>query len=304
MFLVLLVKGFLIGIAFIIPGLSGGTMAIYLGVYQPMLEAISQLFRHFRKSFAYLLPIGIGIVVSIVSFARVIGWLLDVNSFATLLFFVGLILGGMKKLKGQIDLKNTKKVAFLLAGLSFLSVILLFVGKTLTGNNPSTIIPFGFSEIIILLLLGAVTAATMIIPGVSGSALLMVLGYYSAIVTGVVGNVFDFSVFTYNLYVIAFFAIGGLLGILGSSIVLNRFIKKYPSESMLVIMGFLYASAIILFFEIRHPEMGTAFDAQIPIFRDYVSFFLNEWPSFIAGIFTLITGFYVSRRMIALAEQR
>jgi len=77
MFFILLLKGFIIGIAFIIPGVSGGTLAIYLGVYQGILDSIDNLFKQFKRSFMYLLPIFLGIGLSVVLLAKLVSILLD-----------------------------------------------------------------------------------------------------------------------------------------------------------------------------------------------------------------------------------
>ena len=208
MFLILFLKGFLIGLAFIIPGLSGGTLAIYLGIYQPMLHAIGHFFQSWKKHFLYLLPIGLGIVLAIVVFARLIGWLLNVNSFATLLFFIGLLIGGLKKLGTTIQVKTQSKAAYVLAGVAFALVIGLFLFEQISSQEGViTTIPVNASSIFLLLILGALAATTMIVPGVSGSALLMVVGYYTAIVTNVIGNIFDFSQIVYHMFVISLFAI-------------------------------------------------------------------------------------------------
>ncbi len=304
MFLILFLKGFLIGIAFIIPGLSGGTLAIYLGIYQPMLHAIGHFFQSWKKHFLYLLPIGLGIVLAIVVFARLIGWLLNVNSFATLLFFIGLLIGGLKKLGTTIQVKTQSKAAYVLAGVAFALVIGLFLFEQISSQEGViTTIPVNASSIFLLLILGALAATTMIVPGVSGSALLMVVGYYTAIVTNVIGNIFDFSQIGYHMFVISFFAIGGLLGIFFASRFLDKIISKYPSESMTVIFGFLFASALVLFLQIHHPDSAALYDAQEPIYLNYWNYFITEWPSVIAGILMFITGFYVSRKMVLLEHK-
>jgi putative membrane protein len=304
MFPILLLKGFLIGIAFIIPGLSGGTMAIYLGIYQPMLEAIGSLFQNFKKNFLYLLPIGIGLIISIVLFAGIVGWLLDVNSAATLFLFIGLMIGGLPKLTKSIHLKQTHPLGFVLSVVAFLLVAFLFIGNLMSSGDAVTTIPVSVGNALLLFVLGAAAATTMIVPGVSGSALLVVLGFYTAIVTNVVGNVFDFAVFGYNVYVLACFALGAVTGIYLASKILNRLLTNYPSESMLVIVGFLLASVGVLFLEIRQPATGVDFQNQAPIYRDYLAFIRTEWVSLIASAMTFTMGFIASKKLIALSEPK
>ena len=303
MFIINLVKGFFIGIAFIIPGLSGGTLAIYLGVYQPLLHAISNIFKDFKKHFLFLLPIGIGIVFSIVLFAKLLGLFLNLNSFITLLFFIGLLLGGLKQLTKQIQ-EKPQKWSFYLAFVAFSIVLGLFLMEQFSSldTNPTTLIPMSIGNTFLLIFLGALTATTMIVPGVSGSALLMVLGFYTAIVTNVMGNLFDFSLIGYHLYVVASFGVGGVIGIFLLSSVLDKALTKYPSECMVIILGFLFASAIVLFLQIKDPQTAILFDYQQPIYHDYWQYISQQWLSVLFGIITATIGFVLARKMSLLDQ--
>jgi putative membrane protein len=298
MFVSLLVKGFLIGIAFVIPGLSGGTMAVYLGLYQPLLEAIGNVFRQFKKSLSLLVPVGIGLVLSIVLFAGLIGWLLSVHSLGTLFFFLGLMLGGMKKITAPIRWRQISWLGFALAGLAFLLVIGLFVGTTLVSENPITHLDLTPANALLVFVLGMAAATTMIVPGVSGSALLVVLGYYTAIVTNVIGNLFDLSAFSYNLSIVALFGLGGVLGVYLISKGLNRLLTRHESESMLVIFGFLIASMLVLFLEIRNPLTGAEFELQAPIYQDYLGYLGSQWTAIPIGILTFSGGVLLSRKLL------
>ena len=78
-FLILVIKGFFVGIALIIPGLSGGTLAMYLGIYEKLLHAIGNVFNEFKKSMMFLIPVFIGVAISVVSLAKLLGYLIDLN---------------------------------------------------------------------------------------------------------------------------------------------------------------------------------------------------------------------------------
>ena len=111
--ILLILKGFVLGIANIIPGVSGGTLAITLGIYERMIEAISHFFSNFKDNLKFIMFLGIGILISLALFSNVIGFCLDNYKFATILFFIGIILGGMpilfKKVKTFVCNKATKK---------------------------------------------------------------------------------------------------------------------------------------------------------------------------------------------------
>ena len=177
--LTLVIKGFLIGVANIIPGVSGGTLAITLGIYEKLIGAISHFFKNLKENIKFIIPIGIGAFLSILLLSRVISFCLDKYTLATILFFIGLILGGIpllnKKIKGHY--KNVSNIIIFL--LSFGFVIALSVLK---GENVVSFANMNIINYIMLFLVGVVAAATMIIPGVSGSFVLMLLGYYKPIV--------------------------------------------------------------------------------------------------------------------------
>lgn len=92
-----IIKGIMIGIANIIPGVSGGTMAVSLGIYDRLISSVSGLFKEFKKSTLFLIPIIIGAGIGIVGFTYAIGYLLDKHTFVTCMAFVGLILGDFQR---------------------------------------------------------------------------------------------------------------------------------------------------------------------------------------------------------------
>ena len=130
----LILKGFVLGIANIIPGVSGGTLAITLGIYERMIEAISHFFSNFKDNLKFIMFLGIGIVLSLALFSNVIGFCLDNYQFATILFFIGIILGGtpilFKKVKGTVNVGN---------GLVFLIAFLLVMLMTFASTGDKSI---------------------------------------------------------------------------------------------------------------------------------------------------------------------
>lgn len=292
-FLELMIKGFFIGIAFIIPGLSGGTLAVYLGVYEKLLHSISNVFKEFKKSIEFLLPLFLGIAISIVLLAKLFSILIEWNSFIVLLFFIGLIIGGIKpvfnKVKGQrIDIYSI--FAFFA---SFTIIILLIIGKT-RSTNSIDVIRLDFLNIVLVFIIGMLASMTMIVPGISGSALLLVLGYYTAIVSNVVGNLFDFSSFLYNVEVLIPFGLGALLGIILFSRVIELCFKKFNKQTYYAILGFILASIIAIFYEIRDPSTAVNFENQLPIYQNIFEYISNNLFSVLGGLVSLVLGFIAS----------
>ena len=127
----LFIKGIILGIAFIIPGVSGGTLAVLLGIYEDLIEAASNFYKgldNFKKYFAYLFPIALGVVFSVAIFAKIIEIGLDKAPIITILIFLGMIIGGIpsltKNVKGTVP--NLKDFSLMLVGIIIVLLMLIF----------------------------------------------------------------------------------------------------------------------------------------------------------------------------------
>ncbi|MDD3112832.1 MAG: DUF368 domain-containing protein [Candidatus Izemoplasmatales bacterium] len=298
--LILLLKGFLIGLAFIIPGVSGGTLAVYLGVYDQILHAIGHIHREFKASVQLLLPILVGVAFSIVVTAKLIGWLLDWNSFITLFFFMGLISGGIASLVKKLG-TSPIKIRTLIPGLiAFVALTAFIIFTFLQENSGIDTFEINAGHFFLILLIGMVSAMTMVVPGISGSALLMALGVYTAIMTNVVGNIFDFSLFGYHLFVLIPFGIGVLIGIFLCSKLIEYLLKRFPSSTYAAIIGLVVASIIGIFLEIRNPASSALFSDQTPIFHDFFGYVSTHLVPTIIGIVVLAIGCFIARLFVRL----
>ncbi|MGD9963761.1 MAG: DUF368 domain-containing protein [Candidatus Izemoplasmatales bacterium] len=300
MFLILILKGFLIGIAFIIPGVSGGTLAIYLGVYQKLLDSISNVFSDFKNSVKFLIPVFLGIAISVISLAKLFSILLNWNSFIVLFFFLGLILGGIKYIYQKANVKKitlSTGIAFIISFALLLFIIIIDKTKVGVGID---YFDFSFWTYLLIFSLGMISAITMIVPGISGSAVLLVLGFYTAIVSNVVGNVLDFSSLAYNLQVIIPFALGALAGIMIFSKLISISLSKFPKETYFAILGFIIASLIGVFLEIKDPSTASSFSEQVPIYENLLIFIGDNIFSVAGGIIALVVGMFGSKYLIKM----
>lgn len=182
-FLRQVLKGVLIGVANIIPGVSGGTLAVSMGIYDQLIESITHLFKDPKKSIKTLMPYGIGAVIGIVSLAFIIEWLFLHFPFAMNLFFCGLILGSVPILYSKV---KGRKLNFKYV-LAFVCMFLVVIGSSLLKGSSMTqkILTLNDFEWIRLFVVGVIASATMIIPGVSGSMVLTLMGYYLPILESV-----------------------------------------------------------------------------------------------------------------------
>lgn len=241
--IVLMIKGFLFGIANIIPGVSGGTLALTMGVYEDLIESISHFFKDVKKSLKFLCVFGLGAVLSILLMSKVISLSLDKFPFPTTLFFVGLIIGGIPLLTRKVRKNKVKPFNILLFLITFGIVIgMAFMQE---GNNVVSLTNVTPWMMFLLFIVGMVAAATMVIPGVSGSFVLMLLGFYKPVVN-TVSQLTDFSMLGHNLLVLIPFGIGVLLGIVLIAKLIEFLFNKYELSTYYAILGFLIASIFTL----------------------------------------------------------
>ncbi len=240
-----ILKGMVIGIANIIPGVSGGTMMVTMGIYDKLIHAITHLFSEFKKSVKFVLPIAIGMVIGIVGLAFIIEKAFDVFPIQTNLFFIGLILGGLPmiydKVKGQ-----SIKVPHIIGFLVFFAIV---VGMAAIGevDNSAGELTFNLMNCVILFGIGIVAAATMVIPGVSGSMMLMILGYYDSILSTITGLLkslvaFDINAIIQYVLILVPFGIGVVIGIFAIAKLIEIIFAKFPYVAYWAIIGLIVAS--------------------------------------------------------------
>ena len=188
------------GIGNVIPGVSGGTLAVILGIYDKFISSLSHIFKKFKESVLFLIPVALGMVFAIIFSSKVIGDAFEYFPLATALLFEGMILGGIPILYKKID-GHVKKPSNILIFVIVAGALLAYTFLANT-DNVVNITTFGLGEYLILFVMGIISAATMIIPGISGSMTLMVFGYYELIVSETIGTILDFSKFGYHMQIL------------------------------------------------------------------------------------------------------
>ena len=242
--MILMVKGFVLGIANIIPGVSGGTLAITLGIYEQLINTVSHLFTNLKKNLEFIIPVGIGAVISILAMSKIINYSLNNFPIPTTLFFIGLIVGGVPLIYRNVKNKE-KKGSYIISFLAtFALVMILAFAKT--GNNVVSLSNLNIGMIGIIFLVGMIAAATMVIPGISGSFVLMLLGFYKPILN-TISNITNFSLLTHNLTILIPFGIGVLVGIILIAKLIEYLLNKYETLTYYAILGFIISSIIALF---------------------------------------------------------
>lgn len=244
-----ILKGMVIGIANIIPGVSGGTMMVSMGIYDKLIHCITHLFSEFKESVKFLFPIAVGMGIAIIASAFGLEWLFESFPVQANLLFIGLILGSL-----PIMWKNVKasriKAGHLIAALAFFALV---VGMAAFGGTEGAAASLTFSVVNVLKLfvVGVITSATMVIPGVSGSMVLMLMGFYQPIlstITDFIGALtsFDMDGILAGVGILFPFGIGVVAGIFAVAKVVEIIFEKFPLYAYWAIIGLVVASPVAI----------------------------------------------------------
>ena len=243
-----ILRGVVIGIANAIPGVSGGTMMVSMGIYDKLIYSVTHLFKQPVKSIKTLLPYFIGMAIGIVGLAFAIVAMFEHIPFQTCMLFIGLILGGVPILTGHLKgvrFNLSHAVVFLIF---FGSIILLQIFGGQGSDVALTVTPISLFK---LVLVGIVAAATMVIPGVSGSMMLMTMGYYYPVIGSVKDFItalvaFDAPKIIHICMILTPFGIGVVVGIFAVAKLIEMLMDKYEALTYCGIMGLVVASPVVI----------------------------------------------------------
>ncbi|MCI9080974.1 MAG: DUF368 domain-containing protein [Lachnospiraceae bacterium] len=245
----MILKGVMMGVANIIPGVSGGTMAVSMGIYDKMIHAATHLLSEFKKSMKILIPIVIGMGIGIVALARIIEFMFAKVPFQTNLLFIGLIVGGLPAITGKVKGK-TIRLSHILAFLLFFALV---AGLALLGEQEGSAADLSFNLVNVLKIFGVgiVASATMVIPGVSGSMMLMLMGYYNPVLSEInefIDNLISFNVpgLLEGCKMLVPFGIGVVVGIFAIAKAIEIIFEKFPEIAYWAIIGLIVASPVAI----------------------------------------------------------
>ena len=256
-FILDMLKGAVIGIANVIPGVSGGTMAVSMGIYNKLISSVSHLFSQFKKSIRTLLPILIGCVIGIVCFTYAIKYLLTNQPLPTCLTFLGLILGGVPVLIREMKTgirKSRRRRLTAMNVLAFLVMFLLAAALPFLKESTDTLTTLTATPgtMIVLFFMGIIAAATMVIPGVSGSMILMILGYYYGVINSITGFMDAVKAGNWNALlgeaaILIPFGIGCVLGIFLIAKLIEYLFERHTVSTYAAILGLILSSPFGIF---------------------------------------------------------
>ena len=256
-FILDMLKGAVIGIANVIPGVSGGTMAVSMGIYNKLISSVSHLFSQFKKIIRTLLPILIGCEIGIVCFTYAIKYLLTNQPLPTCLTFLGLILGGVPVLIREMKTgirKSRRRRLTAMNVLAFLVMFLLAAALPFLKESTDTLTTLTATPgtMIVLFFMGIIAAATMVIPGVSGSMILMILGYYYGVINSITGFMDALKAGNWNALlgeaaILIPFGIGCVLGIFLIAKLIEYLFERHTVSTYAAILGLILSSPFGIF---------------------------------------------------------
>jgi len=263
-----MLKGIGIGIANVIPGFSGGTMAVMLKIYDLFVYSFANIFNDFKNVVKKCWSLFVGILIGILFAMVVIVKLLEVIPFITIMFFIGLIFGSMPSIYKKV--KNQKiNIADIIGFIVAIGVIvaLPLIPKTEAAAQ------YNIGVYIIMFAMGIVCSSAMVIPGVSGSLVLMAFGYYAFFMSTMkeyLVNIFNFSLTNYwGMFItLVCFSIGCVIGLVFISKLITKLTEKYPKTVYYTILGLLVASPFSIIY-------ATLTDASYTVVFDFWTIFFS-----------------------------
>jgi putative membrane protein len=299
-YLVIGLKGMAMGAADVVPGVSGGTIAFISGIYEELLASISNVNFKLLKTLksdgikaawkqvngSFLLALFIGIFVSIISLAKTIKWLLENEPVLLWSFFFGLVVASIIYIGKQVEKWNVKITILCILGVLF-------------GYGVTVIPPTNLGEInyLFLIFAGAIASCAMILPGISGSYILLLIGVYPIVMTAIT---------TKDYKIIGAIAIGVIGGLLSFSKLLKWFFTNYKNEMLIVLTGIMLGSLNKVWpWKETISTYVNSHGVTKPLLEQSVSpFSFNGDPKLMLAIVLLIVGFVLILLMEKLAVKK
>lgn len=267
-FIYLLFCGILIGAAMMSPGVSGGVLAVILGIYDKMIYSLTNLFKNFKKNFVFLFFLGIGVLVGAVYFSKILIFLFDKYEIQTKFLFMGLILGGIPFLYKTVIKKNEEiNIKIIIITISFSLILLYFSSNSIKINIDTSNL---LNNFISMFIAGFLYSIGKVVPGISGAFILVMLGVYNYLLN-IIAN--PFSICLYDIFKLIPFVIGFILGVIIFLKLINYLLKNKLGITYSIIIGFIIGSVPVL----------------IPKF--------NNIFSILSGLLFIIIGYFISIKL-------
>lgn len=234
----LFIKGLIIGIGKVMPGVSGALLAINFKVYDRIVESLVNFFSDWKKNLRFLVELGLGIIIAIILFSNGIRYLLNNYNFLMMMLFMGLIGGGSYNYIRRVsyERREYKYILFIVG---------LLIGVSFMGQMDSYVISNNFNDNIMFFLGGVIEVFTSIIPGISGTAIMMIIGIYDVVLM-IVGKIYDISYVINNINIYISYGLGIIISFILGTLLINYLLKKRKRLMEIMIGSFSIYSILMM----------------------------------------------------------
>lgn len=244
-----LILGVFIGLAIIIPGLSGAQIAIIFKLYDKLMASLAHIFK--KKSLLFLIPLAIGGLIGFIGGFFTIRYVLEISMIAVVFFFAGLMLGGMPSVLDEVKGQKFKNIYFLNVVIGFIIPVLISfisiyfeIDMSYLVNNPPLYFYF------VAILIGVVLSLTQLIPGLSATSILLSFGLYKVLLDNVSLELIFENHQLLLIYILI--VVGALIGVITISKFINRCLINYKTGFYYLIIGLCIGNLFVMFY---NPEM-------------------------------------------------
>jgi len=291
-------KGLAMGAADVVPGVSGGTIAFISGIYEELVVSISNINFSLLKTLqkegfkvawkqlngSFLAALFIGVLISILSLAKTIKYLLENEPILLWSFFFGLVMASIIFIGKQVQKWNYKLLLLAILGAAF--------GYTITIVSSTSITEINY---LFLVFAGAIASCAMILPGISGSYILLLMGVYPIVMTAITNR---------DVKIISAIGVGVILGLLFFSKLLKWLFSKYKNEMLVVLTGIMFGSLNKVWpWKITVTTYINSHGETKPLLEQSISpFSFDGDPQLILSILLVLTGFFIIIAMERVAK--
>lgn len=258
-YLYFVLAGVVFGMANIIPGVSGGTMAVVFGIYERLIGLLADVRRNLKKEWKFLLTFGAGLVVGILAFGKLMDWALTHYPAQSKMFFIGVILGSLPMLIRAVFRPGGKGTPVQISLRAVLPLVIAFacmIPMALAGDNQAAKDDAAAAAIVegvtvwrmlLMVVMGVIASSTMIIPGISGSFVMLLLGVYGTLIAAVADIVPLGAATLEAAKILVPFGVGCVLGLVYCSRLIKYLLRRFPVPTYAAILGFVAGSIWCVF---------------------------------------------------------
>ncbi len=292
-----LLAGMAIGVSSAIPGVSGGTIAVILKVYEKIIWSISNVFKQFKKAIIYLLPVLLGVVIALIPTMILMDKALEGLLFGVVCLFAGFIVGSIPGIIDEVKGEPINRANIAAVIVALVIALGLGIASVLVKADVSALLVAPeWWVYLVLIPVGVVASIALVVPGISGSMLLLLLGFYKPLINTTIDTAKEclagnWTNFGQVILILLCFAAGVVVGFFLISKLMNYLLTKFRQMTFYAIIGFVIGSTIALFVNYEIYE-------YYKIWANGAYVYVPMYVEIIIGVVLLIIGFIASYLLV------